>query len=61
MFGEYALYVGDRVVALVADDQLFVKNTNAAAKVSTSCGLAIAIMGGSKVQFREKRTGAGTV
>jgi TfoX/Sxy family transcriptional regulator of competence genes len=27
MFGEYALYVGDKVVALVCDDQLFVKIT----------------------------------
>jgi len=25
MFGEYALYCGDKVVALVCDDQLFVK------------------------------------
>jgi TfoX/Sxy family transcriptional regulator of competence genes len=29
MFGEYAIYVGDRVVALVADDQFFVKKTDA--------------------------------
>ena len=29
MFGEYAVYVGDRVVALVCDDQLFIKPTNA--------------------------------
>lgn len=27
MFGEYALYVGDKVVALVCDDALFVKIT----------------------------------
>ena len=27
MFGEYALYVGDKVVALVCDDELFVKIT----------------------------------
>ena len=27
MFGEYALYCGDKVVALVCDDQLFVKIT----------------------------------
>ncbi len=27
MFGEYALYVGPKVVALVCDDQLFVKPT----------------------------------
>ena len=27
MFGEYALYWGDKVVALVCDDQLFVKIT----------------------------------
>lgn len=29
MFGEYALYVGDKVVALVCDDTLFVKITDA--------------------------------
>ena len=27
MFGEYALYVGDKVVALVCDDTIFVKIT----------------------------------
>jgi len=27
MFGEYALYCGEKVVALVCDDQLFVKPT----------------------------------
>jgi len=29
MFGEYAVYAGDKVVALVADNQLFVKPTDA--------------------------------
>lgn len=29
MFGEYALYVGEKVVALVCDDTLFVKITDA--------------------------------
>jgi len=29
MFGEYALYVGPKVVALVCDNQLFVKPTAA--------------------------------
>lgn len=29
MFGEYALYCDDKVVAFVCDDQLFVKPTNA--------------------------------
>ena len=29
MFGEYALYVGAKVVALICDDQLFLKPTNA--------------------------------
>lgn len=29
MFGEYALYVGDKVAALVCDNQLFVKPTMA--------------------------------
>ena len=27
MFGEYALYVGDKVVALICDDELYVKIT----------------------------------
>ena len=29
MFGEYAMYVDDKVVALVCDDQVFVKPTDA--------------------------------
>ena len=29
MFGEYALYCGDKIVALVCDDELFVKITEA--------------------------------
>jgi TfoX/Sxy family transcriptional regulator of competence genes len=29
MFGEYAIYCGEKVVALVCDDQLFVKPTDA--------------------------------
>ncbi len=29
MFGEYALYSKDKVVALICDDQLFVKSTEA--------------------------------
>jgi TfoX/Sxy family transcriptional regulator of competence genes len=29
MFGEYAIYYNDKVVALVCNDQLFVKQTNA--------------------------------
>jgi len=29
MFGEYALYCNNKVVALICDDQLFVKPTNA--------------------------------
>ena len=29
MFGEYAIYYRDRIVALFSDDQLFVKPTNA--------------------------------
>ena len=28
MFGEYALYMGEKIVALVADEQLFVKPTS---------------------------------
>ncbi len=33
MFGEYALYVGGKVVALVCDNQLFVKQTEAGRKL----------------------------
>lgn len=29
MFGEYAIYVGEKVVGLVCDNQLFVKQTDA--------------------------------
>jgi DNA transformation protein and related proteins len=29
MFGEYAIYCDDKVVALVCDDQLYIKPTNA--------------------------------
>lgn len=29
MFGEYALYLGDKVVALLCDDQVFLKPTEA--------------------------------
>ncbi len=29
MFGEYAIYCNEKVVALVCDDQLFIKPTNA--------------------------------
>ena len=29
LFGEYALYSKDKVVALICDDQLFVKSTEA--------------------------------
>ena len=32
MFGEYAIYCGAKVVALVCDDQLFVKPTKAGKK-----------------------------
>lgn len=35
MFGEYALYVDAKVVALVCDDQLFVKPTEAARALLT--------------------------
>jgi len=33
MFGEYALYCGDKVVALVCDDRLFVKITAAGREI----------------------------
>lgn len=34
MFGEYALYLHDRVVALVCDNQVFLKNTPAGATLA---------------------------
>ena len=39
MFGEYALYVDGRVVALVCDDQVFVKPTPAGEALATSATL----------------------
>ena len=33
MFGEYAIYCHDKVVALVCDDQLFIKPTQAGSKL----------------------------
>lgn len=35
MFGEYAIYVGEKVVGLVCDNQLFVKSTNAGRRLLT--------------------------
>jgi TfoX/Sxy family transcriptional regulator of competence genes len=37
MFGEYALYLDGRVVALVCDDALFVKLTKGAAALLPDC------------------------
>ncbi len=37
MFGEYALYVGDRVVALVCDNQLYVKIVPASESLADRC------------------------
>lgn len=37
MFGEYALYANDKVVALVCDDQLFVKIVPASAELEELC------------------------
>ena len=40
MFGEYALYLGDRVVALICDDRLFVKPTPGALALMPGAALA---------------------
>lgn len=40
MFGEYALYLGEKLVALVADEQLFVKPTVAGGKFLDATHLA---------------------
>lgn len=37
MFGEYAIYCDEKVVALVCDDQLFVKPTRAARELIKDC------------------------
>ncbi|MCX7122776.1 MAG: TfoX/Sxy family protein, partial [Gammaproteobacteria bacterium] len=37
MFGEYALYCNQKVVAFVCDDQLFVKPTNAGRTLLGKC------------------------
>lgn len=37
MFGEYALYLDSKVVALVCDDQLFLKPTPGAQAILTDC------------------------
>ncbi len=39
MFGEYALYLDGRVVALVCDDRLFVKPTKGAVALLPDCDL----------------------
>jgi TfoX/Sxy family transcriptional regulator of competence genes len=39
MFGEYAIYCNDKVVALVCDDQLFVKPTPAGEALLSSINL----------------------
>jgi TfoX/Sxy family transcriptional regulator of competence genes len=46
MFGEYALYLGEKVVALVCDDTLFIKPTVGALAMVPNCELAPAYAGG---------------
>lgn len=38
MFGEYAVYCDGKVVALVCDDQLYLKPTKAGRSLAESCG-----------------------
>jgi TfoX/Sxy family transcriptional regulator of competence genes len=45
MFGEYALYLGDRVVALVCDDTLFIKPTPGARALLPDAGMGPAYPG----------------
>ena len=40
MFGEYALYLDAKVIALVCDDQLFVRPTPAARAILPDCPMA---------------------
>ena len=37
MFGEYAIYCGEKTVALVCDNQLFIKQTDAGRELLTEC------------------------
>jgi TfoX/Sxy family transcriptional regulator of competence genes len=46
MFGEYALYLGEKVVALVCDDTLFIKPTVGALAMVLDPELAPAYAGG---------------
>ena len=46
MFGEYALYLGEKVVALVCDDTLFIKPTQGARALVPDAELAPAYKGG---------------
>ncbi|MGL5012238.1 MAG: TfoX/Sxy family protein [Paracoccaceae bacterium] len=45
MFGEYALYLGDRVVAFVCDDTLFIKPTAGARALLPEAEMAPAYPG----------------
>jgi TfoX/Sxy family transcriptional regulator of competence genes len=45
MFGEYALYLGDRVVAFVCDDTLFIKPTPGARALLPAAEMAPAYPG----------------
>ena len=56
MFGEYALYVDGKVVALICDDQLFLKAT---AEGRAYLGVIVEVYCGRKVGEREPiRVGA---
>ena len=37
MFGEYALYADGKVVALICDDRLYVKNLSASSELESQC------------------------
>jgi DNA transformation protein and related proteins len=41
MFGEYALYIGNKVVALVCDNQLFIKPTSVGQSLLEKAGHSI--------------------
>ena len=51
MFGEYALYVGEKVVGLVCDDKLFIKITDASTALVRTHDLALPYPG-AKDQYR---------
>ena len=56
MFGEYALYCDDRLVALVCEDKLFIKPTTAGKAFHRPGHGSAAVQGSETVLLRVRRT-----